>query len=167
MSAAGATSARCTVWPLMSMPRISRAFATASCGSVASFTPPALPRPPVLTCALTTTLPPSASAAASASSGAVITVPTVTGTPCLAKSSFAWYSIRSTLHPFLRDRKADRTLAPRRERPASRVKPDVGDGLYGRCMTRVIYFTACTLDGFIADEQDSLDWLFEVPHGDE
>ncbi len=34
-------------------------------------------------------------------------------------------------------------------------------------MTRVIYFTACTLDGFIADEHDSLDWLFEVPHGDE
>jgi dihydrofolate reductase len=34
-------------------------------------------------------------------------------------------------------------------------------------MTRVAYFTACTLDGFIADEHDSLDWLFEVPHGDE
>jgi dihydrofolate reductase len=32
-------------------------------------------------------------------------------------------------------------------------------------MTRVAYFTACTLDGFIADEHDSLDWLFEVPHG--
>jgi dihydrofolate reductase len=29
---------------------------------------------------------------------------------------------------------------------------------------RVQYFTACTLDGFIADADNSLDWLFEVPH---
>ena len=33
-------------------------------------------------------------------------------------------------------------------------------------MTKVQYYTACTLDGFIADEHNSLDWLFEVPHGD-
>lgn len=34
-------------------------------------------------------------------------------------------------------------------------------------MSRVVYFTAATLDGFIADEHDSLDWLFEVPHGED
>lgn len=33
-------------------------------------------------------------------------------------------------------------------------------------MTRVQYFTACTLDGFIADENQSLDWLFEAPRGE-
>ena len=39
------------------------ACSSASCGVVASLTPPALPRPPVSTCALTTTGPPSTSAA--------------------------------------------------------------------------------------------------------
>lgn len=34
-------------------------------------------------------------------------------------------------------------------------------------MTKVQYFTACTLDGFIADEHQSLDWLYEAPHGDD
>ena len=34
-------------------------------------------------------------------------------------------------------------------------------------MTRVQYFTACTLDGFIADKEHSLDWLFEAPHGED
>ena len=27
-------------------------------------------------------------------------------------------------------------------------------------MTRTTYYTAMTLDGFLADEHDSLDWLF-------
>lgn len=27
-------------------------------------------------------------------------------------------------------------------------------------MTRTVYYTATTLDGFLADQQDSLDWLF-------
>ena len=32
-------------------------------------------------------------------------------------------------------------------------------------MTKTQYYTATTLDGFIADEHNSLDWLFEVDRG--
>src|ERR1051326_1893801 len=32
-------------------------------------------------------------------------------------------------------------------------------------MTKTQYYTATTLDGFIADEHNSLDWLFEVERG--
>ena len=34
-------------------------------------------------------------------------------------------------------------------------------------MTRTVYYTATTLDGFLADEHDSLDWLFVQDHDDE
>jgi dihydrofolate reductase len=33
-------------------------------------------------------------------------------------------------------------------------------------MPRVIFYTATTLNGFLADEADSLEWLFAVPGGD-
>lgn len=34
-------------------------------------------------------------------------------------------------------------------------------------MGRIVYETATSLDGFLADEQHSLDWLFVVPGGDD
>lgn len=34
-------------------------------------------------------------------------------------------------------------------------------------MTRTQYFTATSADGFIADADNSLDWLSEVPHGED
>jgi dihydrofolate reductase len=34
-------------------------------------------------------------------------------------------------------------------------------------VTKTQYYTATTLDGFIADEHNSLDWLFEVERGDD
>src|SRR3954453_21392326 len=57
--------------------------------------PPALPRPPTSTCALTTTWPPSSAAAARASSGERATRPSETGIPWRLKSSLPWYSERS------------------------------------------------------------------------
>lgn len=33
-------------------------------------------------------------------------------------------------------------------------------------MTRFAYFTACTIDGYIADPDNSLQWLFDVPGGE-
>src|SRR3954467_11171388 len=96
MSAASEISTVRTVWPLMSMPRMSRALASASSAVGANFTPPALPRPPALTCALTITGPPSCSAAALACSTDVTTTCGVTGTSYFANSSLACHSNRST-----------------------------------------------------------------------
>src|SRR4051795_4629180 len=80
----------------MSSPRIPRAFSSASAGLSASFTPPALPRPPVSTWAFTTTGPPIDDAAARASSGETARRPSETGIPTRLKSSLPWYSYRST-----------------------------------------------------------------------
>ena len=66
---------------------MSFAFCSASAGSSASFTPPALPRPPVSTWAFTTTWPPSSVAAARASAGVVASRPSDTGMPKRLKSS--------------------------------------------------------------------------------
>lgn len=40
---------------------------------------------------------------------------------------------------------------------------DHSDSLFG--MTRAIFYTASTLNGFLADSDDSLDWLLSIPHG--
>ena len=63
---------------------VRRRARTASSGVLASLTPPALPRPPALTCALTTQTP-SSSAAARASSGVVTTMPRVRGDAVLGE----------------------------------------------------------------------------------
>ena len=63
----------------MSIPKIAAAFILASSAFSASFTPPAFPRPPTFTWALTTTLPPIFVAAAWACSGVVATAPANTG----------------------------------------------------------------------------------------
>ena len=89
MGAAAAIITVRTSWPLISIPRIAAAFSRASNGFSASLTPPALPRPPTLTCALTTTLPPIFVAAASASSAVVAIAAAKTGTPCFSNKSRA------------------------------------------------------------------------------
>src|SRR3954453_7959789 len=80
----------------MSMPGVSRPLGSASSAVGANFTPPALPRPPVLTCAFTMTGPPSCSAAALTSSTDVTTTCGVVGTSYFANSSLACHSNRST-----------------------------------------------------------------------
>src|SRR3954465_2333442 len=95
MSLASATSSFFTMWPLMSRPRMFCAWVNASSAVAAYFTPPALPRPPAFTCALTMTGRPISSAIAFAPSAVSVTRPGVVGTLCFANNSFAWYSKRS------------------------------------------------------------------------
>src|SRR5437867_7451388 len=81
------------VWGVLSiMPRIWPAACSAAAGSSASLMPPALPRPPACTCALTTTLPLSRWAIARACAGVSATSPFGTATPNSRSSALAWYS---------------------------------------------------------------------------
>src|SRR6266851_6977060 len=75
----------------MSIPMICAAAARASSGVRASLMPPALPRPPTGTWALTATGPSSAHAAA-ASAGVRATLPGGIAMPSEARTSLAWYS---------------------------------------------------------------------------
>src|SRR3954453_17644864 len=100
----------------MSMPRISRALASGSFAVGANFTPPALPRPPALTWALTMTGPPSCSAAARACSGLVTTTCRVPGTWSLPNSSLACHSNRSTKREVTDGERQGRKWGPPSER---------------------------------------------------
>ena len=60
------------MWPLISSARMSRAWASASSGVSANFTPPAFIRPPVRTWDLMTVGPPIRSAIVRASAGSVV-----------------------------------------------------------------------------------------------
>src|SRR5438445_2632314 len=75
----------------MSIPMICSAALRASSGVAASLMPPALPRPPSGTWALTAAGPSSAQAAA-ASSGVCATLPAGIAIPSVDSTSFAWYS---------------------------------------------------------------------------
>jgi hypothetical protein len=89
ISAAGTTSTLCTVSPLICIPRIFEAISAVSAGVLASFTPPALPRPPACTWAFTTTTDSSRRLSASASLGVAATSPSGIGTPAALRSARA------------------------------------------------------------------------------
>src|SRR5262245_7837913 len=74
------------------MPRICSATRSAPAASSAGLMPPAFPRPPACTCALTTNLPPSRVATARASAGVEATSPAGTATPNSRSRALAWYS---------------------------------------------------------------------------
>src|SRR5256885_13000592 len=78
------------------MPRIPLAAAFASDGDFATLIPPAFPRPPAWTCALTAIGAPIAFAALSASSGVVARRPSGIGMPARCRICFAWYSCSFT-----------------------------------------------------------------------
>src|SRR2546426_865390 len=104
------------------MPRIWAAACSAAVGLSASLMPPALPRPPACTCALTTTLPPSRCAIVRACAGVSATSPFGTATPNSRRSALAWYS-----WTFIRDRSQDQRhrlelAADRIEREAERLE---------------------------------------------
>src|SRR2546427_5851491 len=131
MAEASSTSTLRTLMPsggvcgvLSIMPRIWPAACSAAAGSSASLMPPALPRPPACTCALTTTLPPSRWAIVRACAGVSATSPFGTATPNSRSSALAWYS-----WIFIREGSQDQghrseLTADRIERKAERLRSE-------------------------------------------
>src|SRR5438270_5501614 len=103
MSSAASQYTSGTLKPLMSMPMICWAACRASSSLRASLMPPALPRPPTGTCALTATGP-SLRNASAASSGSRATAPGGMAMPSEARISLAWYSRSFTPPPSSRER---------------------------------------------------------------
>src|SRR5438270_737632 len=103
MSSAASQYTSGTLKPLMSMPMICSAACRASSSLRASLMPPALPRPPTGTCALTATGP-SLRNAPAASSASRATAPGGMAMPSEARTSLAWYSRSFTPPPSSRER---------------------------------------------------------------
>ena len=119
--AAGTTSTRWTMSPLMLMPRIFSAAAPASAGFLASFTPPAVPRPPAWTWAFTTTVPPTRRAMDSASEGVDATSPSGMGMPAARNRARPWYSCRFTWSSYRGDSRRTRRSGNGWRRAARKV----------------------------------------------
>src|ERR1700680_1954144 len=112
----------------MSMPMICDAACRASSGDFASLMPPALPRPPTGTCALTATGPSSAQACA-ACSGVRATLPGGMGMPREASTSLAWYS-RNFKSVLERSRSCcGRRFGKRTGQVGAAVRPTVAEGV--------------------------------------
>src|SRR5579863_6721200 len=94
MSMRCSMSTRLAISPLMFIPKMAFAGAMQSSALLQNLMPPALPLPPINTCALTTDGAGRVRMIAIASSTDAATRPGGTGIPALAKSSFPWYSSR-------------------------------------------------------------------------
>jgi dihydrofolate reductase len=54
-------------------------------------------------------------------------------------------------------------MKPSQPEPGQSKILAVGGSPYDQTMTKVVFHTATTINGFLADEGDSLQWLFDVP----
>src|SRR5467141_607849 len=142
MAEASSTSTLRTLMPsggvcgvLSIMPRIWAAACSAAVGLSASLMPPALPRPPACTCALTTTVPPSRCAISRACAGVSATSPLGTATPNSRSSTLAWYSWIFTRDPSQDQRHRLELAADGIERQAERLEGQSAEQCRVTCFT--------------------------------